>query len=124
MNKHALLTGFLGVVIGAVGMYSFTATAPNQQEMKTSPGMDMHADSAMTMGDMVGALRGKDGDDFDQAFLEGMIPHHQGAVDMAKLALEHAGHEEIKAMASDIIDAQQREIEMMRTWQKNWEFVR
>jgi len=77
----------------------------------------------MTMGDMVDMLKGKSGDDLDAAFLEGMIPHHQGAIDMANFILKDAKHEELRQMARDIIDAQQREIDMMEAWQKEWGYI-
>ena len=84
--------------------------------------MNNHAD--MTMDEMVRMLDGKTGTAFDLAFVEGMIPHHQGAIDMAKLALVHARHDEIKTMAREIIEAQQREIDMMRQWQQQWSSAR
>jgi len=74
----------------------------------------------MSMGDMSSMLEGKTGDAFDKAFIEGMIPHHQGAIDMARAALQSAKHDEIKRMARDIISAQQSEIDMMKQWQKDW----
>ena len=49
-------------------------------------------------------------DDVDQAFAAAMIPHHEGAIEMAKLARERAQHEEIELLADDIISAQEREI--------------
>jgi hypothetical protein len=74
----------------------------------------------MSMKGMTMMLEGKTGDDFDKAFLTMMIPHHQGAIDMAKLAQKNAKHAEIKAMADDIIVAQQREIDQMNGWLKSW----
>ena len=53
-------------------------------------------------------------DPFDPAFLEMMIPHHEGAVTMAKAELARGADPELKALAQDIIDAQEREIEEMR----------
>jgi uncharacterized protein (DUF305 family) len=91
--------------------------------MHTMPNGHMMHDSSMTMGDMVDMLKGKTGDELDKAFLLGMIPHHQGAVDMAKLVLENAKHEEIRQMAKDIIETQQREIDMMKQWQQEWGYV-
>ncbi len=82
----------------------------------------MMGDDEMTMGGMVNDLKGKSGDDFDKSFIEQMVVHHQGAIDMAKLAKEKAGHDEIKSMADDIISAQSNEIEMMRKWQKDWNY--
>lgn len=78
----------------------------------------------MSMGDMSRMLEGKTGDDFDKAFIEGMIPHHQGAIDMAEMALTSAGHEEIRSMANEIITAQQREIDMMNQWLKDWGYTK
>ncbi len=48
---------------------------------------------------------------FDQQFIDMMVPHHQGAVEMAEVALENAEHEEIRTLAREIIDGQQAEIE-------------
>lgn len=79
-------------------------------------------DASMTMDQMVTELNGKTGNDFDKAFLQEMIMHHQGAVDMAKAAQVSSGHAEIKKMANDIIAAQQREIDSMKQWQKAWGF--
>lgn len=80
--------------------------------------------NAMTMRGMSMMLQGKTGDDFDRAFIQMMIPHHEGAIDMAELALENAKHEEMKQLARDIIEAQQREIDMMLEWQKNWGYTK
>jgi uncharacterized protein (DUF305 family) len=52
--------------------------------------------------------------DVDAAFAAMMIPHHDGAVAMAEAALERAEHEELRRLAAEIIDAQEREIEIMR----------
>lgn len=72
------------------------------------------------MASMTGDLEGKTGDEFDRAFIEGMIVHHEGAVEMAEQALQNALRPEIKTMAEDIIEVQTREIEMMRKWLKDW----
>ena len=53
-------------------------------------------------------------DNIDQAFAEGMIMHHQMAVDMAKSILEYTNYEEIRTLAQNIIDAQEKEIEEMK----------
>lgn len=56
----------------------------------------------------------------DEQFLAAMIEHHQGAIDMAKIALERAEHTEVRQLSEDIVAAQQAEIEQMRAWQREW----
>ena len=52
--------------------------------------------------------------DVDQTFARMMIPHHEGAIAMAEVADERAQHAEIKELAGAIIEAQEREIEILR----------
>ncbi len=52
----------------------------------------------------------------DVDFVKGMIPHHQGAVDMAKIVLEHGKDPALKKLARDIIKAQDKEIAFMNRW--------
>lgn len=56
----------------------------------------------------------------DKHFIEQMIPHHEGAIDMANLALEKAKRPEIKTLATAIIGAQSTEIGDMNNWYKEW----
>lgn len=57
---------------------------------------------------------------FDQQFIDMMVPHHMGAVEMAKIAQSRAEHPELKKLASDIIAAQDGEITQMKQWRKTW----
>jgi uncharacterized protein (DUF305 family) len=72
----------------------------------------------MGMGDMV--IADDPSKPFDQRFIEAMISHHQGAIDMARMAQHMAEHEEIKSLAEAIITAQQAEIEQMQGWLQEW----
>lgn len=56
----------------------------------------------------------------DRHFIEQMIPHHEGAIDMATLALEKAKRPEIKALAQAIVSAQESENQQMKSWYKDW----
>lgn len=53
----------------------------------------------------------------DQDFVAGMIPHHQGAIDMARVELRYGHDKALKRLARRIIKAQTREIAFMRRWQ-------
>jgi Uncharacterized protein conserved in bacteria len=58
--------------------------------------------------------------EFDRRFLQAMIQHHEGALSMAKEALEKSQRPQVRQLSEAILATQQAEIEQMRAWQKQW----
>ncbi|KKR16445.1 MAG: hypothetical protein A2186_03170 [Candidatus Levybacteria bacterium RIFOXYA1_FULL_41_10] len=132
--KNEYLYGIIGLLAGLVIAVFFANNAVNtgntrmmgmmgmRQQSLSCPMASVEKDKSMSMMEMMEGLEGKAGDDFDKTFIEEMIEHHQGAIDMAKEAQVYGKHDEIKNLADEIISAQTREIEMMRRWQKDWDY--
>ena len=57
---------------------------------------------------------------YDRRFIDMMIPHHQGGVEMARSAMQNASHSEIKELAGTIAVDQEREIAEMTKWRAAW----
>jgi uncharacterized protein (DUF305 family) len=57
---------------------------------------------------------------FDRAFIDAMVPHHQGAIAMAKAELAKGTQPALRKMATGIISAQTKEIAQMKQWRKAW----
>ena len=68
------------------------------------------------MASMPAMHQGMMNEDADVAFACGMIAHHQGAIDMAQVVLDHGDDEAMRTLAEKIIADQTREIEEMTTW--------
>lgn len=87
---------------------------PNGEMMYDDHDMGM---GSMTMDQMAEDLKGKTGKDLEKAFILGMIPHHQGAVEMSKILLQDKTISlKMKSFAENIIKAQESEIDMMDKW--------
>ena len=81
----------------------------------------MHGMRGMDHGDMGGMASGmlmKNGKYSDERFIDAMVPHHEGAVQMARVALKNAEHPEIKQLAENIVSSQEAEIGEMRSIKK------
>ena len=61
-------------------------------------------------GGMASGMLMENGKYSDERFIDAMVPHHQGAVEMAEVALENAEHEEIKQLSENIVSTQEAEI--------------
>jgi uncharacterized protein (DUF305 family) len=66
---------------------------------------------------MMDSMHMQQSGDADKDFVMMMIPHHQGAIDMAKIELQYGKDEQLRKMAQDIIAAQENEIATMKEWQ-------
>jgi uncharacterized protein (DUF305 family)/predicted small secreted protein len=70
---------------------------------------------SMSSGAMAREMVMEDGQYSDRAFIDAMVPHHQGAIAMAQVALKKAEHEEIKQLSHNIVSSQQAEIEELKS---------
>jgi len=102
MEKNIIIVGFLMLVVGLGVGYGLSSN-------KTS----VAGNHMMPNGSMMAQ-------NIDQHFIVQMIPHHEGAIAMAKIALERSKRPEIISLANDIIVSQQKEIDDMRSWHKQW----
>ena len=139
MKNQNIIIGLLVISLG-FNLYQFTTnkssnTITNQQmsnmgSMHKMPGGSMMSNGGMQMNngdmgsmmmDMTAGMKGKTGTTLEKVFLEEMIVHHQGAVDMAKLLLQDKTIKpELRDFANKIISAQNPEIEQMKSWLKNY----
>lgn len=129
LQKETIYVGVIGLLAGIIiaGGAAVLAVNNNNRGMMNMMGMNtsrMKDDSSghmgMSMNDMSRDLQNRTGDDFDKNFVAMMIAHHQGAIDMAKLAEKNAKHDEIKELSKDVISAQTKEIQDMKKWQQDW----
>jgi uncharacterized protein (DUF305 family) len=103
MLRRSLLTAAMIVVAPVLNLAVAQMTESSQRFREAHEKM---------MKDMMMAPTG----DADRDFVTMMIPHHQGAIDMAKIELKYGKDPGLKEMAQKIIDAQEKEIEEFRKW--------
>lgn len=104
-NKFLYLLA--GILTGAIGVWILGYSNPNIFRFPTGT---MKTENIVS----------QNSDAIDAHFIEQMIPHHEDAVTMSKIALEKSQREEVKELAENIISAQSKEINDMKSWYKEW----
>jgi uncharacterized protein (DUF305 family) len=82
--------------------------------------MEMSSGQMRGMGVMMDPQSLANKEPFDEAFIKAMIPHHQSAIEMAKVTNRESENPRIKELAENIVSAQKGEIEQMRRWRERW----
>lgn len=133
MKNESIIVGVIGLLVGVMvtGFAAGQAVNNDNTGMMRMMGMDTSSTQqqpatshdTMSMANMNEQLKNKSGDEFDKAFIEMMISHHQGAIDMANLVATRAKHDEIKTLSKEIISAQTDEISKMQQWQMDWSYM-
>jgi uncharacterized protein (DUF305 family) len=98
----------------------YPKASPTPMAWNAEMGHAMPMSTAQTEGMMMRQDLGSGDAKFDLRFIAAMIPHHQGAIAMAKEVLKKSKRPEIKKLAKDIIASQQAEIKQMQTWRQAW----
>lgn len=110
MNDQ-LKYGIGGLVIGGVAIWFLTASAINSGNTGMMQMMGVPT-AAQNMT--------RNSQSIDTHFIEQMIPHHEDAITIAKLAQTKANRDEVKQLSQNIIDSQGKEINQMKVWYKEW----
>ena len=110
MKNQALLYGIAGLLAGSLLTILFVSNSVNNNN---SGMMQM-------MGIRQGSAGASQSSNIDKHFIEQMIPHHEGAIEMAELAQKKSKRPEILTLSSAIIKSQTAEITQMQWWYKDW----
>lgn len=102
--------GISGLLIGGAIMWALATSALGSSNFTLMRMMGLNSSSRQIANQDV----------LDAHFIEQMIPHHEDAITMAKLADSKAQRSEIKQLASNIIDSQGKEISQMKEWYEDW----
>jgi uncharacterized protein (DUF305 family) len=105
------------LVMSALLSPAQSADAEDMKGMAMKPATSP-ADKAFsaTMKTMMDGMHVKPTGKPDEDFARMMIPHHQGAIDMAKVEIQYGTDSELRQLATDIVAAQQKEIAQMKAW--------
>lgn len=112
MKREPLLYGIIGILIGGVIIWFLTVNAVNNNYTSMMQMMGMSQLNSSNSGGMTSNI--------DRHFIEQMIPHHEDAITMAKLALINAKRTEVVKLSQNIIDSQGKEINQMKVWYRDW----
>jgi len=123
----ALIVGFfLGYFFGvnAASQRGFFSDKPMYEETEEREyGDEMVSDDGELqhmMDEMMLIGRGKTGEAYEEAWLRGMVAHHQGAIGMSEELLKRTDRPELVELANNIIESQSAEVGQMKAWIQIW----
>jgi uncharacterized protein (DUF305 family) len=121
MKNKALMYSLVSLVAGGtlIGILLINCTQVQTQAVGQNPSLLAQTQPQGSPNPSPTGIR-MNQQQVDQHFIQMMIPHHQGAVDMANLALSKAKHPELKKLAQAIKTSQTQEIQEMKGWYKTW----
>ena len=102
------------ILVAAVGLLAATIVQGGTPASRTSAEAPFLAENDAAMATMMKGMAIKPSGDVDVDFAAMMIPHHQGAIDMAEAELRHGRSETLRRIAQEIVVEQQQEIVAMR----------